>query len=42
MFTFFLFSHPPIFNEPFGEEGLSEGRHISDSMSDCFGFIIRD
>lgn len=29
----FLSSHPPIFNEPFGEESLSEGRHISDSSS---------
>lgn len=25
-----LFSYSPVFNEPFGKEGLSEGRHISD------------
>lgn len=28
-----LCSYPPVFNEPFGEEGLFEGRHISDLVA---------
>lgn len=28
-----LFSYPSIFNEPSGEEGLSEGRHVSELVA---------